>query len=613
VGSLDIKNLGLTLRQSQVLVSASQKINNYGICKFSDVLGDTGVGHATLSDHVKALQRDGYMTTPLDEDGSQRLPRNLSAPDLLSVTPKGKSVALEILNSIGLTYDASATTIFTRLKKEYEPKWIQQNLFGNKNTSFAKAFEELVEKNPLEPVLTTIAMYNELDSQLRLIRNRDVDEYVHISRAKLNLEIRNGRLASIAIPVAIRNRTKLSSMKEMLYDSWSWAGTVSSVSTKRYWDEATSLGLIQVVGNSVQTLKYNTIDTITWLAGKTNFTFINTIPTAPKCSLVVFREAYRLPTEDDLLNPRNSDKNLEWLEHIYDNMADKGDYIDAVVEAIDLLKNRTNLVQDYEGSIVPTNVIRLIGDEPELKTVFDKMLKDKHTVTAQLLRAISAKPSISFAELCADISKEGKHNRTDIENAIYELASKNLIHLANSRSGSKETTKLFSFIHVPYLYSAKAKEAKEANALLKGQNPYLLQQIKELFPSKTDGDAVVKALRDLMVDKEVTFDDLGREHDRTFERKMFRLALDLEPFAIIKEDQSGFMLNQNKAGLNDIIINSLIYSTIARNDALDVYTDAISGLVEHDKSWKNDVIEQSKDITEELIDKNQKRLSLDLI
>jgi hypothetical protein len=609
---LDIKRI-LTLRQSQILVSAAQKIHNYGSCKFSDLLGDTGVGHATLADHLKALQRDGYMTTPISEDGTQRLPRNLSAIDLLDVTPEGKILALNILNFLGLNYDVSAGAIFGRLKKEYQPKWVQQNLFGNKNTSFAKAFEELVEKNPLEPVLTTIAMYNELDSQLSLIRDRDAEEYVYLSRAKLNLEIRNGRLASIAIPVAIRNRTKLSSMKEMLYDSWSWAGIVSSVSTKRYWAEATSLGLVQVVGNSIQTLKYNTIDTISWLANKTNFTFINTIPTAPKCALVVFRESYRLPTEDDLLNPRNSDKNLEWLEHIYDNMGDKGDYIDAVYEAVDILRDRTNLIQDYEGSIVPTNVIRLISNEPELKTVFDKMLKDKHTVTAQLLRAISAKPSISIAELCTDINNKGKHNKDDIESAINELASKNLIHLASTRSGSKETTKLFSFIHVPYLYSAKAKEAKEANALLKGQNPYLLQQIKELFPSKTDGDAVVKALRDLMEEKEVIFDDLGREYDRTFERKMFRLALDLEPFAIIKEDQSGFILNQNKAGLNDIIINSLIYSTIARNDALDVYADAISGLVERDKSWKSDAIEQAKEFTEELISKNQKRLSLDLI
>jgi DNA-binding MarR family transcriptional regulator/hemoglobin-like flavoprotein len=613
VGNLNRKTLDLTLRQSQVLVLTAQKTQNYGLCKFSDLLADTGVAHATLADHLAALQRDGYIQTPSDKDGNQRPPRNLSAPDPIQITEEGKKVAMGIVSSLNATYNELPSTIFEKLKKEYEPKWIQRNLFGTKNTSFAKAFEELVERNPLEPVLTTISMYNELDTQLSIIRRRDLNEYVTLSRAKLNLEIRNGRLASIAIPIAIRNRTKLSSMKKMLCDSWSWAGTVSSVSTKRYWAEATSLGLVQVVGNSVQSLKHNTIDTITWLARKTHFTFINTIPTAPKCSLVLFRESFRLPTEADLLDPNKSDKHLEWLQFIYDNMGDKSDYIDAVTEALSIIKDRTNLVQDYEGSIVPTTLIRLISEEPELKTVFDKMLKDKHTVTAQLLRAISAKPSISLAELKADISKEGRHSKEDIEETIYELASKNLIHMANSRSASKESTKLFSFIHVPYLYSKRTNDAKEANALLRGMNPYLLQQVKELFSSEEDGEAVVDTLRGLTMKKEIYFDDLGREYDKTFERKMFRFALDLEPFAQIKPDQSGFALNEDKAGLNDIIINSLIYSTIARNDALDVYASAISGLAERDTSWSIEVIDEAKDLTDELIGRNQKRLSPDIM
>ncbi len=610
---MNAKYYGLTLRQAQVLLCTAHKIYNYNFCKFADLLADTGVAHATLADHLAALQRRGYIQTPAGKDGLPRPPRNLYAPDDIYITDSGKQVAGEILISIEGSYNDCTSALFLKLKKDCEPKWIQKNLFGNKNTSFAKAFEELVERNPLEPVLTTIAMYNELDSQLNLIRDKKPEEYVELSRAKLNLEIRNGRLASIAVPVALRNRTKLSSIQQMLYDSWSWAGTVSSVSTKRYWSEATSMGLVQVVGNSVQSLKSNTIDTITWLAQKTHFTFINTIPTAPKCSLVVFRESYKLPTESDLLNPHKSNKPLEWLEFIYDNMADKSDYITAVGEAISIVKDRTNLVQDYEGSIVPTNVIRLISEEPELKTVFDKMLKDTTTVPAQLLRAISAKPSISLAELKADINKERKHDKADIENTVYELARKNLIHLASSRSGSKDSTKLFSFIHVPYLYSSRTKEVKEANALLKGMNPYLLQQIRELFSTETDGVAVVNTLRGLMDNKEIVFDDLGREYNRTFERKMFRFALDLEPFALIKPDQSAFVLNKENSELNNIIINSLMYSTIARNDALDVYSNAISGLVERDSVWCDEAIDQAQELTDALIHKNHDRLSLDII
>ncbi len=610
---MDIKDFHLSLRQIQVLVDATQKIHSYGLCKVSDLLGTTGVGHATLFDHIKALQDDGYIQTPLDAEGKQRLPFNLSAPDQVFVTQPGNKLALDILNFLGVTINESATSVFQKLKKEFEPKWVQKNLFGTKNTSFAKAFEELVLLNPLEPVLTTISMYNELDNQLNLIRTKDPEEYIHLSRVQLNLEIRNGRLASLVIPIAVRNQTKQTSIKKMLGESWSWAGTVSATSMRRYWAEATSLSLIQVVGNSVQSLKNNTTDTISWLAEKTNFTFANTIPTAPKCALVLFRESYRLPTEDDILDPRNSDKDLQWLRFIYENMVDKTDYISAVEGALKTLKDRTNIIQEYEGAIVPTNVIRLISEEKEVKTVFDKMLTDDSTITSRLLRAISAKPSISVYEISAAINKEGRHSKEDIVATIRELARKNLIHMANSRYASEDCAKLFSFVHVPYLYSDRAKEAKEANALLRGMNPYLLQQVRDLFPTKGEGDAVIEKLRLLMADKEIELDNLSLEYGKIFERKMYRFAWDLEPFVNITPDQSRIVLNKRNSALNNIVINTLIYSIIARNDALDVYTNVISGLAEHDKSWSDEAIDEAKDMTNTLTSKNQKRLSAAII
>jgi hypothetical protein len=603
-------NFDLTLRQSQVLTLVAQKIKNFGYVEVYDLLGDTGVGHTTLADHLSALQRDGYIRIP-DADGKERLARNLSSHDKIELTEIGRNFAQEIMNSVKASYKETASGVFEKLKKEYQPKWFQQNLFGTKNTSFAKAFEELVEKNPSEPVLTTISMYNELDSRLSLIRKNNLDEYIELSRAKLNLEIRNGRLASIAVPIVIRNRTKLSSIKKMLSDSWSWTGSVSSTSIRRYWDEARALGLIQVVGNSVQSLKSNAIDTIAWLAKKTHYTFINTIPTAPKCSLVLFRESFRLPTEADLFDPNKSDKHLEWLQFIYESMGDKSDYVDAVGEALEIIKDRTNLVQEYEGSIVPTTLIRKISSEPELKTVFDTMLKDRDTITSQILTAVAAKPSISIRELRADINREGRHNQEDFDETIFELASKNLIHLATSRSAERESTKLFSFIHVPYLYSSKAQEIKETNAVLRGMNPYLLQQVKELFSNEDDRRAILTTLQNLMKSKQVDFEDVNKEYGKTMERKMLRFALDLEPFALIKADYSGFTLNEEKVGLNNIIINSLIYSVMARNDALDIYANAIAGLVERDRSWHAEVAEESKDLTHELISKNQKDLTLD--
>jgi hypothetical protein len=165
---------------------------------------------------------------------------------------------------------------------------------------------------------------------------------------------------------------------------------------------------------------------------------------------------------------------------------------------------------------------------------------------------------------------------------------------------------------VPYLYSSKTQDIKEANAVLRGMNPYLLQQVKELFSDEDDRQAILATLQTLMKSKQVNFEDLGRDYGKTIERKMLRFALDLEPFALIKEDYSGFVLNEEKVGLNDIIINSLIYSVMARNDALDVYANAIAGLVEKDRSWYGEVAEESKDLTRELISKNQRDLMLDV-
>ena len=135
-----MKDFGLSLRQCQVLVDAVQKIHNYGYCKVSDLLGDTGVGHATLFDHIKALQDKGFMQTPVDSQGNHRLPRNFSAPDQVFVTAPGNTLALDILAFIGATIDEQASSVFSKIRKQFEPKWIQHNLFGNKNTSFAKTF-----------------------------------------------------------------------------------------------------------------------------------------------------------------------------------------------------------------------------------------------------------------------------------------------------------------------------------------------------------------------------------------------------------------------------------------------------------------------------------------
>jgi DNA-binding MarR family transcriptional regulator len=105
------KNFDLTLRQSQVLTLAAQKIKHYGYVKVYDLLGDTGVGHTTLADHLSALQRDGYIKAPIDSEGKERLARNLSSYDTIVLTETGKKFAQEIMNFARASYKESPSCV----------------------------------------------------------------------------------------------------------------------------------------------------------------------------------------------------------------------------------------------------------------------------------------------------------------------------------------------------------------------------------------------------------------------------------------------------------------------------------------------------------------------
>jgi DNA-binding MarR family transcriptional regulator len=603
------KKYDLTLRQAQALVSIAYRKNLFSVVRLSDLIGDMGVGFATLADHLEELHNQRYILTPQD-----RRPHNLRFSDEITLTEGGEIRANKIMEMIGASYkDDNPTVIFEKVKANFQPKTakgLQVDLWlrPTKTASFAKAFEKLFNNNRSEPVLTSIAMYTDLDTQLSLIHNVDKDMYQLLSMAKLNLEIRNGRLASIAIPTAIRGTTQFSELGKVLTDSWSWMGTVSSRSVGRYWQEAMSIGLLQLNGNLITSMKPTAVDTISWLASKTYFTFTNTIPVTPKCALVLFRESFNFPTREDLLNPQNASVDLPWLRSIWDDMADKRDYVATVEDGLKIVKDYANLLQDWNGRIVPKTIVRRINAIPDVKVRFESIMKQASEFkAAKILFAISARPGISMSELLTELNK-GKTDKFTIDELwqiIDILAKNNLIHLANNRFVTSDSTTLYSFIHMP-VFDSKMSGHAETNAVFKSMRPYFLQRIKELFVNEEEQQAIYHVFTGLMKDTFVDFEKVREEHGKTVSMKLLRLADSMEPFVRIDKDSLGFSLEKDTSGLNHILVDSLCYSMLTQNESLGMYNQVISDLIARDKPWATEIAAESKVIVEKLVQQNLK-------
>jgi DNA-binding MarR family transcriptional regulator len=602
---------GLTLRQAQALCSIAYRKNNLGIIKVTDLITDMGISASTLGWHLNGLKTLLLINTP-----DNRNARGLAFLDEVFITPQGEKLADEFMGSIHSTYDDTPSQIFEKLKKLFSPKTTQTNLFNleTKTASFAKAFEKLVNQNPSEPVLTSIAMYTDLDSQLNLMRFNNNKTYTTLSKVKLNLEIRNGRLASIAVPTVMRGTTKLSELKQMLENSWSWMGTVNGASNRRYWQEAMSLGLLQVRGDSLTTMKPTTIDTISWLAHKTHYTFINTIPVAPKSSLVVFKESFALPSEEDLLKPNQAEMDLPWLNFIRDNINNKEDYTEAIKEGLMIIKDKANVVQEYEGKIIPNTIIRKINSDRDLKKSFDMILRqsESNMITAKILLAITAKPAMTIYELYHTLKSRKatqKITMEKVEDIVSILVARNLVQVSMSSSASKQSTKLYSFTHLPY-FTSKMAGNKETNAVIRSMKPYLLQRIEDLFMTTEEKEAVYDVFNDFMDKKEIYFEDImGEYNNKVFHNKLLILANDLKPFVLLNDDYGGFRLNNENRALNDLIINSIQFSILTQKESyesLGVYSQAITDLIEKDRFQTEEIAEEAMILANDITNQNMK-------
>ena len=608
-----VRKHGLTLRQAQALISIAYRKNVFGIVRFSDLITDMGVAFATLADHLQPLKNGNFIRVP------KKHTHSLGFSDEITITLAGGKLADKLMHSIDASYgNTTMQAIFEKLRVLFEPEPqllpgyqidLNFNRTNTKTSSFAKAFKELVIQNPTEPVLTSITMYTDLDSQLSLMRVNDNIKYKLLSRAKLNLEIRNGRLASIAIPAAIRGTARFAELQSMLSGSWSWTGAVASRSNRRYWQEATSLGLLQINGESVISSKPAPVDTIKWLASKTYFTFINTIPIAPKSSLVLYRESFKLPTEEDLLDPANSDLKLDWLNSIWNSMNDRTLYKETVTEGLRILRDDAKLLQSFEGRLIPTTVFRMINSVPELSTRFRTIMQHEDMNLAKILIAINQKPAITTWELCSDLNKHATHKISidELWNMISLLIPINLVQATTNRSVTKENTSLFSFIHLPFLRQTQvSKHGDETNAVIRSIKPYLLHLIKELFVTEDERKAVYDIFNELMKEEYVDFESIEKTYSSSIARKIAVTGRLLDPFVTLNQEYTRISLNQRTVGLNKVLLDSLLYSILTQNDGLEIYNNMIAALVEKDKPWATDMDNEVRTLTTALIQQSTK-------
>lgn len=610
---------GLTLRQAQALTCIAYRKHTINLVKVSNLITDMGVAFATLADHLAALKDKGFIQT------QEKFTRNLDFSDLIILTETGDALAGQFMQKIKSEYgNDTIQAIFEKLKDKFDPPQktptsyevdFDFNIVNTRTTSFAKAFKKLVIDNPAEPVLTCIDMYTDLDTQLSAmyLTEEGKKKYMLLSRALLNLEIRNGRLASIAIPAAVRGTSTIDELNNVLAGSWSWLGTVASRSYRRYWQEAAYLGLVQFNGASISSIAPSPVDTLRLLADKTNFTFINTIPVSPKSALVLYRESFEFPTEDDLFHPEESSLQLKWLNTIREGMNDHEAYKSTVSEGLRILKDDANLIKDYKGFLIPTSLYRRINSAKDLQPMFDSIMEHQDSNLANILIAINQKPAITTYELWNDMNKspnkKNKMSLSDVWNMVSLLIPENLVQATSSHSVSKENTSLFSFLHLPVL-EQKDLNRKKTNAVLRNIKPYLLHVVKELYSSLEERKAVYSIFSDLLKKKDIEFEIIESTYGKPLSRKIAVTSRLLEPFVTINKDYTRLCVNKDTTGLNEVLLDSLLYSLLTQSldDSLNIYNNAIAALVEKDKGWAKDIESATKsldDLTTKLVERQR--------
>lgn len=485
----------LTWRQNEVLLSIYLRLQNFGYVSAGDIVSDSGVSIATVGNHLKSLFDMGLISQP---EGKKV--KNLNFGDMLNLTQEGINRAEYQLCAIKADKKESIKDVYGKNRAYFQSRSHRRKLgyFIDSKSPFSKVFNEIIEENKTEPVITSMAMYSELDSQLALFSELNRSAYSLFSRTRLNMEIRSGRIASMAIPISLRGNISQSDLFRVLGDSWSWPGIVSVKSIYRYLGESLSLGIAHKQGNTLTSLKPTTTDTITWLASKVNSAFQNVASPDPKSALVVFRETFSYPTKDDLLYPKYSDS--DWLNKIYEKMNDGDEYRKVMNKGIDLLLNQAHIIDYFEGHLMPRTVIRKIKSLPQIEDKFRFIMKNakEGNLAASVLLTITAKPGITMSELRDEINRnnQSRFSEEDATRTITTLSGASLVHVSRSYLPEGSPVRLHAFTQIPYLVD-KSSESTEANAIIKGLQPSMLSTVNELFPTTEEKEYLYNIINNL--------------------------------------------------------------------------------------------------------------------
>ncbi len=585
----------LTWRQKQTLLSIHWRTKNFGTATFSDIVGDIGVAFITMSEHLHSLQEKGAVVK------GEKHTMNMDFDDKLELTEEGNNAANEELRKINSSINDPLDLIFDRLKTNYEKAGHTRSTGFNLNSnSFSKAYTNLIKnKNLTEPVVTSIALYTELDSQLNFLRMNKVDGklnpiYSSLTQHKLSTVIRTGRLSAIAIPIMLRGQVPQNEVRNILEDSWAWLNTVQNRQINRYMNEAASLGLIKQNAGVLSSLKPSATDIIYWLATKTGDAIINTTNPAPKASLIVYKESFNLPTVEQLLSPNST--NLEWAQQIYDDTP-RDIYTNSINDAIDILVNKAKVIDKLEDGdrLVPRTIYRQVNEGNDIKTAFDTILKfsdDENNAVATILLSIIANPGITIQGLHNKIKSSSNIEFKQLESIISNLAGQGLIHIARSvYSKDLNTVKLYAFSHIPYFGNSDSSNnqnvAAEANAVIKGMEPWILSSIKDFFPSNDEKTGLYEVINYLLRKKEISFDEIEDKTSKTLSRKIGAWSYTLKPFIELDENFSLIKLPDSQLGVT--ILDTLQYSLLTANESMHVFNSVMSNFVSKDWNLMNKI------------------------
>lgn len=598
------RNSKLTTRQIEVLTCVVLRKHLYGNTKFIDLLGDMGISSYTLADHLDALASK-EMIKPSPYVNRKTLKptfRYKNNHGLIELTKVGEGTIHKIMSDLKISPTDSKVKALEKVRTLNQAKQQYHGLRRARKSEFSNAFNELIVENPTEPVISSIGMYTELDSQLGLLASLDNKLYLELSRTKLNLPIRNGRIASLVIPVALRQQMPTSQMTSNLEHSWHWFRNVNKNTIDRYVDESSSMGLIEIGKGLMKSCKPSTSGTIEWLSNKTISTFLNSVPNIPKASILTYKESFAYPTEEEILNPHQSGANLEWSEHIYDSMSNKDLYREIISDTLKVMVDQAKIMvrEPESGRIIPRTIMRRLDEAEDMQVAFTRLLKlaNENNPTATLLLIITAQPGITMDSLYHELTQEKWIwiNYDEFTDAIRQLVLKGLIHTA----ATGNHTRLYAFTQVPYVVQTDTKPKNEINAVLKGVNPSLLSKIEETMNKEEDKAALQNTLEDLTKNKDVLFDSVESEYGKEFTRKLIKLSEYLSPFVITEQDMSG--LKVTKEELSSIVLDVSRYSVLTGKEALSEYSTLLSDIMMKDTDFKNRLVESASLIEETFLE-----------